>query len=179
MFKNDLHHNVKDNLFHISTNILAFVPVYWLARGTKRPVSLPPVIAFFDDTSWRSSATALLVKLGLFSSLRRSKSVTTCSRIFYPLTVSAEMSPLDFTARHLNVSWLGCNFFLSFLPLLLFCVFQNHLDKLYTCLDGDPPSVHVDLLISSIRLPHFHRKKGGQLTTVTYFSQLSTPKQFK
>jgi len=53
------------------------------------------------------------------------------------------------------------------------------LDKLYTYLDGDPPSVYVDLLISSIRLPHFHRKKGGQLTTVTYFSQSSTPKQFK
>jgi len=32
------------------------------------------------------------------------------------------------------------------------------------------PSVHVYLLISSIKLPHFHRNKGGQLTTVTYLS---------
>jgi len=26
------HHNVKKNLFHISTNNPAFFPVYWLAR---------------------------------------------------------------------------------------------------------------------------------------------------
>jgi len=41
----------------------------------------------------------LLVKLGLFSSLCRSMSVTACSSIFCPLTDSAEMSPLDFTAK--------------------------------------------------------------------------------
>jgi len=71
----------------------------------RRPQSLLRVIAsvvssivFFVYTSWRSSATVLLVELGLFSSLRRSKSVTTCSSIFCPLTGSAEMSPLDFTA---------------------------------------------------------------------------------
>jgi len=59
-------------------------------QRAQRSIWLPPVIAsaisftvFFDDTSWRS-ATALLVKLGLFSSLRRSKSVTTCSSIFCP-----------------------------------------------------------------------------------------------
>ena len=34
-FNNDFHHNVKKNLFHVSTNILAFVPVYWLARGPR------------------------------------------------------------------------------------------------------------------------------------------------
>ena len=58
---------------------------------SQRWISLPPVIAsvilsilFFDDTSWRSSATALLVELGLFSSLRKSKPVT-CSSIFCPL----------------------------------------------------------------------------------------------
>jgi len=69
-----------------------------------KPISLTPVIAsdnssivFFDNTCWRSSATALLVKLGLFSSLRKSK-FATCS-IFGPLTTgSAEMSPLNFTA---------------------------------------------------------------------------------
>jgi len=62
----------------------------------QRPISFPPVIAsasssivFFDDTSWRSAA-APLVKLNLFSSLRTNKSVTTCSSIFCPLTVSAE-----------------------------------------------------------------------------------------
>ena len=73
----------------------------------QRPISLPPVIVsdnssivFIDDTSWRSSAAAPLVKLGLLSSLRRSKSVTstTCSSTFFPLSGSAEISPLDFTA---------------------------------------------------------------------------------
>ena len=55
-------------------------------QRAQRPISLPPAIAsaispivFFDDTSWRSSAPALLVKLGLFSSLCGSKSVTRCS----------------------------------------------------------------------------------------------------
>jgi len=36
-----------------------------------------------------------------------------------------------------------------------------------------PFSVHVYLLISSIELPHFQRKKGGQFTTVAYLSVLS------
>jgi len=35
-------------------------------------------------------------------------------------------------------------------------------------------SVHVYALISSIGLPQFHLKKGGQLATVTYLSVLST-----
>jgi len=30
-----LHHNVKKNLFHISTNIPAFFPVYWPTRGPR------------------------------------------------------------------------------------------------------------------------------------------------
>jgi len=34
----------------------------------------------------------------IFSSVGRSKPVETCSSIFCPLTGSAEMSPLDFTA---------------------------------------------------------------------------------
>ena len=69
-------------------------------QRVQRPISLPQVIAsaissivFFDYTSWRSSATALLVELGLFSSLHRSKSVTTYSSIF------CRLSPLDFSAR--------------------------------------------------------------------------------
>jgi len=85
-FKNDFSSEVKDNLFKISTNIPARIFSGILAG--QRPTSLPPVIAsaissivFLADTSWRSSATALLVKLGLFSWLRRSKSVTTCSSI--------------------------------------------------------------------------------------------------
>ena len=68
-------------------------------QRAQRPISLPPVIAsaissivFFDNTFWRSSATALLVKLGLFSSLRRSKSVTTCSSIFCPQQMVLEFS---------------------------------------------------------------------------------------
>ena len=78
-------------------------------QRAQRPMSLPPVITsaisfivFFDDTSWRSSAIALLVKLGLFSSLCISKAVSTCSLIFFPLTGYAQMSPLDFIA---SVKW--------------------------------------------------------------------------
>ena len=126
------HHNVIKNLFHISTNIPAFFPVCWLARGP-RAISLPPVIAsaissnvFINCKSWRSSATALLGKQGLFSSLRKSKSVTTCSSIFCLLTGSAEMSPLDFTATVKKS--LEC--FLTWLQLLrlsffLFCFFKS------------------------------------------------------
>jgi len=40
-------------------------------------------------------------------------------------------------------------------------------------LNDDLPSVHISLLISAIRLPYFHRKKGGQLAIVTYLSVLS------
>jgi len=29
------HHNVNKNPFHISTNVAAFVSVYWLARGSR------------------------------------------------------------------------------------------------------------------------------------------------
>jgi len=68
-------------------------------QSAQRPISLPQVIpsaissiVFLDDTSWRSSATVLLVELGLFSFLHRSKSVTTCSSIF------CRLSPLDFIA---------------------------------------------------------------------------------
>jgi len=71
----------------------------------QRPISLPPVIAsastsivFFDDTSRRYSAAAPLVKLGLFLSLGRSKSIPTRSSIFCPFTGSVEMSPLDVTS---------------------------------------------------------------------------------
>ena len=35
MFWKWLHHNVKNNLFHISTNIPAFFLVHWLARGPR------------------------------------------------------------------------------------------------------------------------------------------------
>jgi len=88
------------------------------------------------------------------------------------------MFPLDFTATvkyslECFLSWLQL-IPLSFLPLLLFYVFYNHLHKLYTCYDDDPPYVHVNLLKSSVKLPHFLRKKGGQFTTVTYLSVLPT-----
>jgi len=33
--------------------------------------------------------------------------------------------------------------------------------------------------MSSIKLPHFHRKKGGQFTIVTYLSVLSILNQSK
>jgi len=36
--KMTFHHNVKKNLFHISTNILAFFPVYWLASGPETDI---------------------------------------------------------------------------------------------------------------------------------------------
>ena len=35
VLKVTFHHNVKKNLFHISTNIPAFFPVYWLDRGPR------------------------------------------------------------------------------------------------------------------------------------------------
>jgi len=49
-------------------------------------------IVFLIDISWRSYATTLMVELGLFSSLGRYKSVTTCFSIFCPLAGSAEVS---------------------------------------------------------------------------------------
>ena len=65
-----------------------FFRVYWLARGPETDIVASSdsvthhIYRVFDDTSWGSSATALQVKLGLFSSLCKSKSVTTCSSIF-------------------------------------------------------------------------------------------------
>ena len=64
----------------------------------QRPILLPLVVALaisstvlFDDTSWRSVTGGVpLVKLGLFSSLRGSKSVTACSSIFCPLRGSTK-----------------------------------------------------------------------------------------
>jgi len=53
--------------------------------------------------------------------------------------------------------------------------FSNHLHKLCICEDDDPlSSVHIYLLVISIGLPYFHRKKGEQFTTLTYLSVLST-----
>jgi len=122
-----------------------FQPMFPLFSGilagqrAQKQTLLPPLIGsdissvvFFDDTSWRSSAAVLLVKLCLFSSLRRSKFITTCYSIFCPLTSSAEMSPLDFTATvklslECFLTWLQL-LPLSFLSLLFFYVFQNHLD---------------------------------------------------
>ena len=58
VLKMTFHHNVKKNLFHISTNILAFFRYIGWPEGPEvlRPISLPPVIAsaistivFFDD----------------------------------------------------------------------------------------------------------------------------------
>jgi len=37
-FKMTFHHNVKKNLFHISTNHPAFLPVYWLTRGPETDI---------------------------------------------------------------------------------------------------------------------------------------------
>ena len=104
--KNDFHHNIKKNLLHISTNIPAFFSGILAGQRTQRPISLPPLIAsaissivFFDDTSWRSSATAQLVILGLFSWLRRSKSVRTCSSIFCPQQMKLWTSQYSELAR--------------------------------------------------------------------------------
>ena len=141
--KMTFHQNVKKNLFHILTNIPAFSGLLAGQRAQRR-ISLPPGIAsaissivfFDDDTSGRSSATAPLVKLDLFSSLRRSKTVATCSSIFSHFTGSAEMSPLEFTATvkyslECFLTWLQL-IPLSFLPLA-FLHLENHLGELYTC----------------------------------------------
>ena len=91
-FKNDfLSQRQKEPISYFNQHNRIFSCIF-AGQRAQRAISLPPVIAsaissivFFDDTSWRSSATALLVKLSLFSSWRRSKSVTTCSSIFCPL----------------------------------------------------------------------------------------------
>ena len=143
-------------------------------QRAERPTSFPPVIAsaispvvFFDDTSWRSPATALLVKLGLFSSLLRSKSVTTCSSIFCPLyrfrrNVSAAIHChckivtwmfLDLAAT--SSSLIFASF--AFLRLLEPLGKSLHLLRLW------PPSVHDYLLIRSIRLRHLVAKREDNL----------------
>ena len=103
-FKNDFSLQCQKEPVWYFNQYSRIFPAILAGQRAERPISLPLVIAlatssvvFFDDTSWRSSATALLVKLDLFSSLRRSKSVTICSSIFCPLAGSAEISPLDFT----------------------------------------------------------------------------------
>jgi len=150
----------------------------WALLSLQKPISLLPVIAsailsivFLDNSPWRSTATALLVNLGLFSLLRRSKSVTTCSSTFCPFTGSPEVSPLNFTATVKSsleccLTWLQL-LPLSFLPLLLFYIFQNHLDKLYTCWDEDP-LLSILSIVSSIRLPERKDNLRLPLTWVYY-----------
>jgi len=102
----------------------------------QRPISLPPVIAsvtssivFFDDTSWRSSATALLVKLGLFSSSRRPKSVTTCCSILCSVLVQVPQKCLRCLHCHCKiVTWMFLDLAATSslaLPILLFPSFRT------------------------------------------------------
>jgi len=89
--KMTFYHNAKKNLFHMSTNIPTFFQYIGWPEGPEIPAVIASAISsilFFNDTSWRSYATTLLVKLGLFLSLRRPNSVTTCFRFSVPLQVS-------------------------------------------------------------------------------------------
>jgi len=100
----------------------------------QRAISLPPVIAsdnssivFIDDTSWRSSAAAPLVKLGLLSSLCTSKSVTPCSSIFCPLYRLCGNVSAGLHCHCKIVTWmfldLAATLFVSHFCLLCFNVF--------------------------------------------------------
>jgi len=89
--KMTFHRNVKKKLFHTSTNIPAFFQYIGWPEGPETDIvaSSDSVSHFISACfsmihTWRVSATALLVELGLFSSLHRSKFVTTCSSIFCP-----------------------------------------------------------------------------------------------
>jgi len=62
------------------------------------------------------------------------------------------------------------------LPLLFFNIFQNHLDKFYTC-KGDGPLFLAVFIYQLNRTAIFLRTKGGQFTAVTYLSVLSTLKK--
>jgi len=72
-FKNDFSSPCQKEPVSYFNQYSRIFPGILTGRRAQRPISLPPVIAsaissivFFDDTSWRSCATALLVKLGHF-----------------------------------------------------------------------------------------------------------------
>ena len=168
-----------------------FQPIFPLFSGIlayQRPISLSPVIAstissivFFDDTSWSSSASgaAPLVKLSLFSSLRRFYVCTNMSFDFlssysFRRKVSARLHChckivtwmfLDLAATSSSFIFASC-FFTFFRTTWI----SSTLVKVTIFLS----SVHVYLLLTSIGLHYFHSKKGGLFMTVTYLSVLST-----
>ena len=79
----------------------------------QRPISLPPVavpaissIAFFGDTTWRSSATALLAKLGLF---HRYVDLSQCHNTFFDFLPSYKFRRNFSTGLHCHckiVTWM-------------------------------------------------------------------------
>jgi len=97
-----VYHHVKEDLCHFSTNIPAFLwHISW--RETDIVVSSDSLSHLIYRAFRRYFLTFICyctagLKLGLFSLLCRSKSVTAGSSIFCPLASSAQMSLLDFTA---------------------------------------------------------------------------------
>jgi len=117
------HHNVKKNLFHISSNIPTFFP--WIgwpegssqSRGLadQRSISLPPVIAsafssslFFDDTSWCSSLTAFVyfhgyVYLSLSQHVRR---FSVLLQVPYEMSATSLFRRQNHSGEVVDRSWL-------------------------------------------------------------------------
>jgi len=128
------HHDAKKNLLHFSISIPAFFPVYWLVRGPRdRNRCLqwwcqPSPIVFFDYTCWRSSAIALLVKLGLqyfhcWVDLSLPQHVLRFSVLLQVPQIWIRWTSMPLWNSDFNVSWLGCNLFLS--HFCLFCFFTS------------------------------------------------------
>jgi len=99
----------------------------------QRHISLPPVIAsaissivFFDDTPWRSSATAPLVKLGYsyrYVDLSLYQHLLRSSVLLQVRQKCLRWTALPLWSSNLNGSWLGCNFFLFHVRLFCFFTF--------------------------------------------------------
>jgi len=95
------HHHVKENLFNFSTKFLHFFRyISWPETDIVASDSVSHFV--YRIFRWYFLTFFCYCTAGwtkLFLSLRRFKSMPTCSSIFRPLTGSAEMSPLDYTAR--------------------------------------------------------------------------------
>jgi len=83
-FENNFHHNDKENLCHFSCHFSIFLHFFWYISWLETDI-----VASSDSVShlvYRVFRWYFLTTVSLFSSLRRSTSVATCSSIFCPLT---------------------------------------------------------------------------------------------
>jgi len=131
--KMTFHHNVKKNLFHISTNIPAFSSLL-AGQRAQRPISFPSAIA-----SAISSIVFSMIHLDIllllhhwlswiyfhrYVDLRLSQHVLRFSVLLQVLQKCLHWSSLPLWNSHLNVSWLlattfSCLIFASFAILHL------------------------------------------------------------